>query len=108
MSFFVKILKQGLEGIFIVLVSTKYFLSLLFTFFKLFSINKVHKVGFKLGKHSSLKKQGYIYNLFPIRLAVYIIKSLIGPDLGKVRLQLAQGPIIGGRAIKPNAFLSRN
>ena len=33
---------------------------------------------------------------------------LVGPNLDKVRLQLARGPIVESRAIKPNAFLGRN
>jgi len=49
-----------------------------------------------------------VYDLFPICLAVYIIEMLVGPDLGKVRLQLARDPIIGGRAVKPDAFFGRD
>jgi hypothetical protein len=37
-----------------------------------------------------------------------MIETLVGPNLGEVRLQLARGTIIWGRAIEPNAFFSRN
>jgi hypothetical protein len=75
-----------MEYIFIVFIFTKHFLSLLLVFFKFLNVDKVYKVWFKLGKYSFLKEQGYIYNLFPIHLTIYIIKILVGPDLGKVRL----------------------
>jgi hypothetical protein len=75
-----------MEYVFIVLVFTEYFLSLLLILFEFLSVDKVYKVWFKLGKYSSLKEQGYIHNSFPIYLTIYVIKMLVGPNLGKVRL----------------------
>jgi len=48
--FFVGVLEEGLEGIFVVFVLIKNILSLLLVFFKFLGVNKVGKVRFKLYK----------------------------------------------------------
>lgn len=100
LSFFIWVLEEGTQGVFVSFVLAENVLGFLLAILKFLFLQIVCEVGLELCKSSSLQKGCCVHNSFPVCLKVHLVEALISSDLRQIGLELSCGSIVRGRGIE--------